>query len=74
MHFKASTSFYLQCDPTLKVNSNDLEIKKCLGIDRESIAIEEMKNKGSSRKLSDESPRFGKSLSMLDVDYSIMEP
>jgi hypothetical protein len=35
MHYKATTSFFLQCDPSLKIKENDLDIKKYLGLDKE---------------------------------------
>ena len=35
MHYKATTSFFLQCDPSLKIKDNDLDIKKYLGLDKE---------------------------------------
>ena len=40
VHYKASTSFYLQSDPSLRIKENDLDIKKCLGLDKDAWAIE----------------------------------
>lgn len=36
MHYKATTSFYLQCDSSLMIKENDLDIKKYLGLDKEA--------------------------------------
>jgi len=39
-HYKATESFYMQVNPSLKIRKNDLDIKRCLGVDKEARALE----------------------------------
>ena len=41
-HYKATESFYMQVNSTLMIKKNDLDIKRCLGLDKEAKAIEQM--------------------------------